>query len=175
MLVLPFDGEMPNVHATAFVAPGAVLIGRVTVGPAASIWFNAVLRGDGERITIGAGSNVQDGAVVHTDPGYPCEVGERVTIGHNAIVHGCRVGDGATIGMGATVLTGAQVGAQALIAAGALVREGDEIPERSLAAGVPAKIRRELSDAEMERFRAGTEGYIRRREVYLGMSRDTSA
>lgn len=157
----------PQVDETAYVAQGAVLIGRVTVGPEASIWFNAVLRGDGESIGVGRGSNVQDGAVIHTDPGFPCTIGDRVTVGHNAILHGCSIADDATVGMGATVLNGARVGKGALVAANALVPEGMEIPERTLVAGVPARPRRELSDEEVARFRQGTEGYVRRRAIYL--------
>ncbi len=166
MTILPFEGTSPRIHETAYVATGVVLVGKVTVAAKASIWFNAVLRGDTENISIGEASNVQDGAVLHTDPGYPCVVGERVTVGHRAILHGCTVEEGATVGMGATVLNGAVVGQGALVAAGALVLEGMEIPPRTLVAGVPAKIRRELTVEDVARFRAGAESYVQRAEVY---------
>ncbi len=169
MTILAYQHESPDVHESAFLANGAVLIGRVWVASEASVWFNAVLRGDEEPIRIGKGSNIQDGAVLHTDPGCPCTVGEYVTVGHNAILHGCAVERGATIGMGATVLNHARVGEESLVAAGALVLEGMEIPPRTLAAGVPARIRREMTDDEIARFRKNTDGYIKRREVYKGL------
>ena len=167
MPILPFEGETPRIHETAYLAEGAVVIGRVEIDAEASIWFHAVLRGDVEPIRIGRGSNVQDGAVAHADPGYPCVVGEYVTVGHNAVLHGCTVGEGATIGMGATVLNGARVGEGALVAANALVLEGTEIPPRTLVAGVPSKLRRELTAAEVAQLRKNAEGYIRRRAAYL--------
>ncbi len=173
MARLSYRDARPEVHETAYLAAGAVLVGNVFIEAEASIWFNAVLRGDEEPIRIGNGSNIQDGSVLHTDPGCPCTVGEYVTVGHNAILHGCTIGRGATIGMGATVLNHARVGEEALVAANALVLEGTEIPARSLAAGVPARVRRELTDEEVSNFRKNTDGYIRRREVYKGIdSRD---
>lgn len=168
MKTITYEGRVPTVASSVFVAEGAVLIGNVTIGELSSIWFNAVLRGDNEPITIGERSNVQDGCVLHTDPGFPCEVGNRVTVGHNVVLHGCRVGDDATIGMGATVLNGATIGAGALIAANALVLEGFDVPAGTLAAGVPAKVRRELTEADIDRFRANAEGYVTRSRVYLG-------
>lgn len=167
MTILPFDGIMPEIHESAYIAPGAVVIGQVVIEAEASIWFNAVIRGDREPIVIGRGSNVQDGAVVHTDPGFPCKVGPNVTVGHNAIVHGCRIDEGVTIGMGATVLNGAVVGEGALVAANALVLEKSEIAPRTLVAGVPAKARRELTDEEIARFSENTEAYRQRRQVYM--------
>ncbi|NUQ12249.1 MAG: adenosylhomocysteinase [Gemmatimonadaceae bacterium] len=143
---------MPKIHKTAYVAPGAVLIGHVTIEADVSIWFNAVLRGDREPILIGQGSNIQDGAVLHTDPGFPCEVGSQVTVGHNAILHGCRIMHGVTVGMGATVLNGAVVGEYALVAAHALVLEQMQVAPRTLVAGVPAKPKRELNDEEVARL-----------------------
>ncbi len=169
MTSLSYRDARPDVHETAYLAAGAVLIGKVCVAAEASVWFNAVLRGDEEPIRIGKGSNIQDGSVLHTDPGCPCTVGEYVTVGHNAILHGCAVERGATIGMGATVLNHARVGEESLVAAGALVLEGMEIPPRTLAAGVPARVRRELTDDEIARFRKNTDGYIRRSEVYKGL------
>lgn len=168
MRVLHFQDSSPAIDDSAFLAEGAILIGEVCVSAEASIWFNAVLRGDEEPIRIGKGSNIQDGAVLHTDPGCPCTVGEYVTVGHNAILHGCTVDRGATIGMGATVLNHARVGEEALVAANALVLEGMEIPSRTLAAGVPARVRRDLTDEEILHFRKNTDGYVRRRGIYKG-------
>ena len=167
MTILPFDGHVPHIHETAYVAPGAVLIGQVTIEAEASVWFNAVIRGDREPIVIGRGSNIQDGCVVHTDPGYPCTVANNVTVGHHAILHGCRIASGVTVGMGATVLNGVVVGHNALIAAHALVLEGSEIESCMLVAGVPAKPKRVLSDEEVQKFHQNTEGYRQRRLVYM--------
>lgn len=137
----PEDGDF-------WVAPGAQVMGRVRIGAGASVWFNAVLRGDKEWLTIGAGSNIQDGTVCHADPGMPLTVGENVTVGHNAIIHGCTIGDGSLIGMGATVLNGAKIGKGCLIGANALVTEGKAIPDGWMAVGAPAKPVRELTEAE---------------------------
>ncbi|MFD8937610.1 gamma carbonic anhydrase family protein [Streptomyces sp. NPDC059578] len=147
-LIAGVGGKDPEVDPGAFVAPTAVVIGDVTVRTGASVWYGAVLRGDCGPIVIGADSNVQDNCTVHVDPGFPVTVGERVTIGHNAVVHGCTVGDDALIGMGATVLNGAVIGAGSLVAAGALVPQGMEVPAGSLVAGVPAKVRRPLTEEE---------------------------
>lgn len=171
MRVLPYQDATPEIDDSAFLANGAMLVGKVYVASEVSIWFNAVLRGDEEPIRIGRGSNIQDGAILHTDPGCPCTVGEYVTVGHNAILHGCLIDRGATIGMGATVLNHARVGEESLVAANALVLEGMEIPPRTLAAGVPARVRRELTEEEIVNFRKNTDGYVRRREVYKGRDR----
>lgn len=160
--VLPAAGRAPQIDVTAFVAAGARVIGAVTLGEGASVWYNAVLRGDGDTITIGAGSNVQDNVSVHVDAGRPVVVGEDVSIGHNAVVHGCSIGDGSLIGMGAVVLSGAVIGAGCLIAAGAVVLEGSAIPPGSLVAGVPAKVRRELSPQERERILRNAQTYRHR-------------
>lgn len=152
MTILPYKDKTPRIDPSAYVAPGAVVIGDVVISAGVSVWFNAVIRGDVEPIVIREGSNIQDGVVVHTDPGYPCDVGENVTVGHNAILHGCQIKPGVTIGMGATVLTGAVVGESALVAAHALVLEGAEVEPRTLVAGVPAKPRRTLSDDEIARL-----------------------
>ncbi len=149
---LPEDGDV-------FIAPGAMVIGRVTLGAGASVWFNAVLRGDGERIEIGAGSNIQDGSILHTDPGMPCIVGADVTVGHRAILHGCTVGDGSLIGMGAVVLNGATIGRNCLIGANALVTEGKQIPDGSLVIGQPGKVARALTEAEIAGLAASAENY----------------
>lgn len=161
MPIFELDGLAPQIHPSAWVAPGAVVIGNVVIEEGASVWFNAVLRGDNERMTIGPRCNVQDGCVLHSDPGFPLTLQEDVTLGHAAIVHGCTVGAGALIGMGATVLNGAKVGAGALVGAHALVPEGKEIPGGSMALGAPAKVTRELSEAQMSGLRATAEHYVR--------------
>ncbi len=160
-IVLAVDGVAPRIAADVFLAPGAVVVGDVEIGPGASVWFNATVRGDVAPIRIGARSNVQDGAVLHVDEGTPCVVGDDVTIGHGAIVHGTTVGDGALIGMGATVLSRSRVGAGAIVAAGALVPEGAEVRPGTLAMGVPARERRELDEAERTAGAAGAARYVR--------------
>lgn len=167
MTILPYKDKTPRIDPSAYVAPGAVVIGDVVISAGVSVWFNAVIRGDVEPIAIREGSNIQDGVVVHTDPSYPCDVGENVTVGHNAILHGCQIKPGVTIGMGATVLTGAVVGESALVAAHALVLEGAEVEPRTLVAGVPAKPRRTLSDDEIARLLGNTERYQKRRLIYM--------
>lgn len=153
-LVLPFAGSEPQFASSVFVAPGASVIGDVTCGDRVSIWYSAVIRGDVNSITIGADSNIQDGAVLHGTLGeWPVIVGERVSIGHRATVHGCILEDDVLIGIGATVLDGARIGRGSLIGAGALVREGAQIPPNSLVVGVPGKVRRELSARETEVIR----------------------
>ena len=146
--VLAVGGASPRLDPSSFVAAGARVIGAVTLGEGASVWYNAVLRADSDAITVGAGSNLQDNVSVHVDAGHPVVIGENVSVGHNAVVHGCTIGDGALIGMGSVVLSGAVIGAGSLIAGGAVVLEGSEIPPGSLVAGVPAKVRRALSDEE---------------------------
>ncbi|MFZ1288379.1 MAG: gamma carbonic anhydrase family protein [Candidatus Phosphoribacter sp.] len=140
-MLVPFGPHSPQVAPDAWVAPTATLIGDVIVESGASIWYGAVLRADRERIRIGARSNIQDNAVVHADPGKPADVGQRVTVGHGAIVHGCSVGDDSLVGMGATVLNDARIGSGSLVAAGSVVREGQVVPPHSLVAGVPAVVR----------------------------------
>ena len=162
---IAYQDTFPNSHPSAFIAPGAMIIGDVTIGEESSVWFNCVLRGDLERIEVGVRTNIQDGTVVHLDPGFPCLIGDDVTIGHGAIVHGCTVGDGAMISMGAVILTGAKIGERAIVAAGAVVREGQEIPPDTLAMGIPAQVRREVTAADLERVRLGREDYVVRGQV----------
>ncbi|GAB2462020.1 gamma carbonic anhydrase family protein [Xylanimonas ulmi] len=157
--VLPFDGHTPQIDPTAWLAPTATVIGRVTIGPRASVFYGAVLRGDMDEIVLGAGSNLQDNCVVHTDDGVPTRIGAGVGVGHGAIVHGATVGDGSLIGMGATLLNGSVIGEGAFVAAGALVREGQEIPAGHLAVGVPAKDRGELDAAGKERVASNAVHY----------------
>ena len=146
-MIYALDGIAPQIASDAWVADTAVLIGRVVLGAQASIWFGAVLRGDNEEICIGAGSNVQENSVLHTDMGFQLTIGESCTIGHKAMLHGCVIGAGTLIGMGATVLNGARIGAGCLIGAGALITEGKDIPDGSLVMGSPGRVVRML-DAE---------------------------
>ncbi|WP_164203189.1 gamma carbonic anhydrase family protein [[Micrococcus luteus] ATCC 49442] len=148
--VLAIDGRNPALTEDTWIAPTAVVVGSATIGAGTGIFYGAVVRADTEDISIGAGSNVQDCAVVHADPGYPARIGSRVSVGHGAVLHGCTVGDGTLIGMNATVLNGAVIGAGSLIAANALVLEGMEVPPGSLVAGVPGKVRRPLTPEEIE-------------------------
>ena len=143
-----------------WMAPDAQVIGNVILGDEASVWFGAVIRGDNEPIRIGARTNIQDGAVLHSDRGSPLTIGEDVTVGHRAILHGCTVGDGSLIGMGATVLNGARIGRGCLVGANALVSEGKEFPDFSLIIGAPAKVARDLGPAIAERLRGGAAGYV---------------
>ena len=143
-----------------FIAPNAAVIGDVTLHENASVWFSCVLRGDADRIEIGAGSNIQDGTVMHADPGFPMTVGENVTVGHNAMLHGCTIGDGSLVGINAVVLNGARVGKGCLIGANALVTEGMEIPDGSMVLGSPAKIVRQLDEESQLLLRHNADHYV---------------
>jgi carbonic anhydrase/acetyltransferase-like protein (isoleucine patch superfamily) len=162
--------QAPAVDETAWVAPGAVLAGAVTVGPGSGIWYACVLRADLDTITIGAHTNIQDGCVLHSDPGVPLTVGDGVSVGHRAVLHGATIGDDVLIGMGAVVLNRARIGAGSLVAAGAVVLEGTDVPPGSLVAGLPAKVRRELTDDERAGVRANAEVYreLARRHAAAG-------
>lgn len=166
-LIVEFDGRTPRIDPTAWIAPNATIVGDVEIGPRASVWYGAVLRGDMDRIVLGAGSNLQDNAVVHTDWGKPALIGENVGIGHMAIVHGARVGAGCLVGMGAKLLNDSVLGDGAFLAAGALLLEGQAIPAGHLAMGVPAKDRGEM-DAELaERVRSNAFSYQELAERYI--------
>ena len=158
-MIYSLDGVTPHVHPDAWIAPTAVLIGDVVVKAGANIWFGAVLRGDNERITVGAGSNVQENAVLHTDIGFALMIGADCTIGHRAMLHGCVIGHGVLIGMGATLLNGATVGDGCLIGACALVTEGKVIPDGALVMGSPGKVVRLLDDTARARLLASAQGY----------------
>ena len=164
-----FLGRSPVLGDPVYVSDTAAVIGDVTLGDGASVWFGASLRGDVHWIEVGAGSNVQDNATVHVSRGtHPCRIGRGVTIGHNAVVHGCTIHDDALIGMGAVVLDGAVIGAGSLVGAGALVTGGTEIPPRSLVLGSPGKVVRLLTDAEVEGNRANAAHYVRMSAIYRG-------
>lgn len=150
LAVVPDGKPQLTVASDTWVAPTAVLIGDVTVGQGASVWFGAVARADLERIVVGEHTNIQDGSILHADPGFPLTIGDRVSVGHGAVLHGCRIGDDVLVGMRSTILNGARVGAGSLVAAGAVVLEGADIPPRSLVAGVPARVRREVTDEEFQ-------------------------
>ncbi|MEE4278056.1 MAG: gamma carbonic anhydrase family protein [Halieaceae bacterium] len=150
-----------------FVAPNAAVIGRVTLQPESSVWFSCVLRGDVESIEVGEGSNVQDGAVIHADPGFPTRIGRNVTVGHSAMLHGCTVGDGSLVGIGAVVLNGAVIGRGCLIGANALVTEGMQIPDGSLVLGSPAAVRKTLSDEQQLALAHNADHYVANAARYL--------
>ncbi len=147
-LIIPIQGRAPQLHAESWVAPNATVIGQVTLAAKASVWYSATLRAEFEPIEIGFGSNLQDGVTAHVDPGFPVRVGSGVSVGHNAVLHGCTIEDDCLIGMGAIVLNGAVIGAGSLVGAGAVVPQGTVVPPGSLVAGVPGKVRRELSGEE---------------------------
>lgn len=155
-----------QVHPSVFVADGARIVGDVTIGEGSSIWFNAVLRGDTEPITIGRRTNIQDGCVVHTDPGFPCTIADGVTVGHAAVVHGARVGDNVTIGMHAVIMSGAVIGENSIVGVGAIVTEGTQVPAGSLVVGLPAKVKRSLAPEEIDHNRQAAKHYVERAARY---------
>lgn len=158
-MIYALDGVAPDIAADAWVAPGANLIGKVVLEAGASVWFGCTLRGDNEEIRVGAGSNVQENVVCHTDMGFPLVIGANCTIGHKAMLHGCIIGEGSLIGMGATILNGAKIGCGCLIGAGALVTEGKEIPDGSLVMGAPGKVVRQLDEAAQAALLGSAERY----------------
>jgi len=168
-MIIDFDGHSPSVSDSSFVAPNATLIGRVTLEEQTSIWFGAVLRGDVEDIIVRTGANIQDLAMVHADMGFKADIGEYVTVGHHATVHGCTVGAGSLIGINAVVLNGAKIGANCIIGANALVPEGMEIPPYSLVVGSPAKVKRTLSEEQVALVRMGTDHYIKNGERFKSL------
>ena len=165
-LILPIRGIAPDLHPESWVAPNATVIGNVTLGARASVWYGTTLRAEFEPIAIGAGSNLQDGVTVHVDPGFPATIGVGVSVGHNAVLHGCTIEDGCLIGMGAVVLNGAHVGRGSLVAAGAVVAQGVVVPPGSLVAGVPGKVRRELSADEVTNNRNNARVYEHLSELH---------
>ena len=166
MALYQLDQSIPEIDPDAWVADNATVVGRVRLAARSSVWFGATLRGDNDLISIGAGSNVQDGAVLHTDPGHPLTVGESVTIGHQAMLHGCTIGERSLVGLHAVVLNGARIGRECLIGAGSLVPEGKVFPDRCLLVGPPAKVVRELSDEEVAAFQRGVQSYVERARLF---------
>lgn len=152
--------KRPQLSASVWVAPNATIIGDVTLGDNVSVWFNTTLRGDNDPIRIGANTNIQDGSVLHTDDGVPLTLGENITVGHMAMLHGCTVGDGSLIGIGAIILNNAVIGRECLIGAGSLIPEGKTIPDRSLVVGTPGKVIRQLSEEEVARLHASALHYV---------------
>ncbi|RQR58615.1 gamma carbonic anhydrase family protein [Burkholderia sp. Bp9126] len=167
MAIYRLGERVPAIHASAFVAESASIIGDVRLGAESSVWFGAIVRGDTEPIVVGAGTNIQDGAVLHTDAGYPLTIAEHVTVGHQAVLHGCTIGEGSLIGIQAVVLDGAVIGRQCLVGAGAIVTAGKVFPERSLILGAPARVVRVLTDEDVARLRTNIGFYAEvRRPMY---------
>ena len=160
MAVYEVDGKTPQVDSTAWIADSAQVMGHVTLGPDASVWFGCVLRGDTESMTIGEGSNIQDLTVMHADHGLPLTIGKHVTVGHKVMLHGCTIGDESLIGIGAIVLNGARIGKNCLVGAGSLVTEGKEFPDGSMILGTPAKVVRQLTPEQIEGLRLSAQHYI---------------
>jgi carbonic anhydrase/acetyltransferase-like protein (isoleucine patch superfamily) len=166
MAIYQLSEHIPEVDPSAYVAENANVIGKVKIELNASIWFGVTIRGDNELISIGEGSNVQESSVLHTDMGFPLTIGKNVTIGHQAMLHGCTIGDGALVGIQAVILNGAKIGKNCLVGAGALVTEGKEFPDNSLIIGSPAKAVRVLSDEDIARMHTNTSNYIVRGQLF---------
>lgn len=162
-----YGERIPSVHESVFVAPGASVIGSVVLSENVSVWFGATIRGDNDTITLGKNSNVQEGAVLHTDSGIRLNVGENVTIGHQAMLHGCTIGDGSLIGIQAVILNGAVIGKGCLVGAGAIITERKVFPDRSLILGAPARVARVLSDEDVQRLLESAASYVERRANFL--------
>ena len=160
MSIYQLDDLVPEVHPDAYVADSAQVIGEVSLAEDSSVWYGSVIRGDSDRISVGAGSNIQDASVLHADKGFPLTIGERVTVGHQVMLHGCTIGDESLIGIGAVVLNGARIGRHCLVGAGSLVTEGKEFPDNSLIMGSPAKVVRELSPEQAQRLRQSALNYV---------------
>ena len=160
MAIYQLDDHRPQVHESAWVADSAQVMGAVTLHADASVWFAATVRGDTEHITIGEGSNIQDGSVLHADHGLPLTVGKHVTVGHKVMLHGCTIGDESLIGIGAVVLNGAKIGKNCLVGAGSLVTEGKEFPDGSMIMGTPAKVVRQLTPEQIEGLRRSAQHYV---------------
>jgi carbonic anhydrase/acetyltransferase-like protein (isoleucine patch superfamily) len=166
MAIFQFDSHVPAVDPSAYIVDSANIIGNVHIKTDVSVWFGVTIRGDNDVIVIGAGSNVQEGSVLHTDPGYPLTIGKHVTIGHQAMLHGCDIGDGSLVGIQAVILNGARIGKNCLVGAGALVTEGKEFPDNSLIIGSPAKAVRLLSEEDIANMQAGAHHYVERAKVF---------
>lgn len=166
-MIRSYRGAVPQIAPSAYIDSSAQVIGNVAIGERSSVWCNATLRGDIQTITIGEESNVQDNSVLHVDaPDFPLVIGDRVTVGHSVVLHGCTVEDDCLIGIGAIILNGARIGRGSVIAAGALIAEGVVIPPESMVMGVPGKVRRQITEEEKERFRANAQHYVHTRQLY---------
>jgi carbonic anhydrase/acetyltransferase-like protein (isoleucine patch superfamily) len=166
MALYQLDDHTPQLADSAWVAPNAQVMGKVVLADDASVWFGAILRGDTETLTVGPGSNVQDGSVLHADPGYPLTLGADVTVGHQVMLHGCTVGDGSLIGIQSVVLNGAKIGKHCLVGAGSLVTEGKEFPDGSLIVGSPAKVVRQLTPEQIEGLKRSAQHYVANAKRY---------
>ncbi len=160
------DGNRPDIAADAFIAPAAVVVGRIRIGARSSVWYGSVLRGDDEEIVVGEDTNIQDLSLLHADPGFPAVLGDRVTIGHRVIVHGATVEHDVLIGMGAILLNGSHIGSGSVVAAGAVVTPGTEVPESSLVAGLPGKVIREVRDSDREMIEHAYNSYLKKSGVH---------
>lgn len=166
-MVRPYRGVAPRIAQSAYIDPSAQIIGDVVIGERSSVWLNVSIRGDVNYIRVGNETSIQDNTVLHVDHDvYPCLIGNRVTVGHRAVLHGCQVEDGALIGIGAVILNGAKIGAGAVVAAGALVPEGMDVPANTMVMGMPAKVRREVTPEEQERFRKNCANYVKITAIY---------
>lgn len=166
MAIYQLGDRIPDIHASCYVTESACVVGNVCLQENVNVWFGASIRADNDEILIGKGSNIQENAVLHADPGFPLRIGEDVSIGHMAMVHGCTIGDGALIGIQAVILNGAKIGRNCLVGAGALVTEGKEFPDNSLIIGTPAKAIRTLSDEEIARLHGIAANYVQRSEFF---------
>ncbi len=173
-MIYTLEDRQPTIHASCFVAHNATIVGTVELEEDVSVWFNATLRGDTDRIVIRRESNIQDGAVLHTDEGIVLEVGPRVTVGHKAMLHGCRVGRGSLIGIGATVLNNAVIGDHCIIGAHALITEGKVIPDRSLVVGSPGRVIKRIDDAALEKLEHAADHYVHNAKRYLAALKPTA-
>lgn len=159
-MIHQFEGQIPNVHKNTFIASSADIIGNVSLGEFSNIWFGAVLRGDMDFLSVGSYTNIQDNCTIHNDENFPVDIGDYVTIGHNSIIHGCKISSNTLIGMGSTILNGAEIGEYSIIGAGSLVTQGKKIPSGVLCMGVPAKVIRELTTEEKESIKKSAQHYV---------------
>ena len=166
MAIYQLGEHAPGIDPSAYVADSANIIGKVSIAANASIWFDVTIRGDNELISVGTNSNVQESCVLHTDPGFPLNIGPNVTVGHQAMLHGCTIGEGSLVGIQSVILNGAKIGKNCLVGAGALVTEGKEFPDNSLIIGSPAKAVRTLSDEDVARMHRNTENYVKRGQLF---------
>ena len=166
MAIYQLGEHIPAIAPSAYITDSATIVGRVTIGEDSSVWFQATVRGDNEDITIGRNCNLQEGAVLHADPGFPLNMGDHVSVGHQAMIHGCTIGEGSLIGIQAVILNGARIGKNCLVGAGALVTEGKEFPDNSLIIGSPARVLRTLDDKAIANLRRIADSYAERSQLF---------